>query len=63
MLAELFALLEVAKTVSLSDLKLVCWGYFEVENFHSESVIAVVARVKFVSVVDIYFCAKCGQFE
>ena len=50
-LAEVVAPLEVAKPVPPLDLELVCWGYSEVDFFHSKSVVAVVARVKFVSVV------------
>ena len=34
-----------AKLVPPSELVLVCWGYSEVEDFHSESMVAVVARV------------------
>ena len=58
-LFEVVAPLEVAKTVPPSDLVLVCWGYSEVEYFHSESLVAVVVRVKFVSMVDMYSCARC----
>ena len=52
MLTEVFAPSYVAKPVPPSELVLVCWGYFEVEDFYSESVVAVVVRVKFVSVVE-----------
>ena len=52
MLTELFSPLEVAKLVPPSEL--VCWGYSEVGYFHSESVVAVAARVKFVSVVEMW---------
>ena len=45
--AKLVAPSEVAKPVPPSGLVLVCWGYSKPENFHSESVAAVVARVKF----------------
>ena len=45
LLTELFVPLEAAKTVPPSDMVLVCWGYFEVEDFHSESVVALVAKV------------------
>ena len=51
-LFEVVAPSEVAKTVPPLDLVLVCWGYSEVEYFHSEALVAVVARVKFVSVVE-----------
>ena len=40
-LTEVFAPSEVTKPVPPSELVLVCWGYFEVEYFHSESVVAV----------------------
>ena len=63
MLTEVFAPSEVEKTVPPLDLVLVCWRYSEVEDFHSESVVAVVARVKFVSVVGMCFCAECGQYD
>ena len=63
MLTELFSPSEVVKPVPPSDLVLVCWGCFEVEYFHSESVVAVVARVKFVRVVEMCFCAKCGKSD
>ena len=44
-MTEVFALSELTKMVSPSDLVLVCWGYFEVGGFHSESVVALVVRV------------------
>ena len=59
---EVFTSSEVAKIVPPPDLVLLYWGYFEVENFYSKSVLAVVARVKFVSVVEMCFCAKFGQY-
>ena len=62
-LAELSAPLEVVKPVPPSEMVLVCWGYSEVEYFHSESVVAVMARVKFVGVVEMCFCARCGQYD
>ena len=60
---EVFVPSEVAKPVPPSELVLVCWGYFEVEDFHSESVVAVVVRAKFVSVVEVCFCARCGKSD
>ena len=45
-LSEVFSHLEFEKPVPHSELVLVCWGYSEVEYFHSESVVAAVARVK-----------------
>ena len=54
MLIDAFSPSEVEKLVPPSDLVLVFWGYSEVEDFHSESVVAVVARVKFVSVVEMW---------
>ena len=60
-LTEVFAPSEVAKPVTPSELVLVCWGYFEVEAFHSKSVVAVVVREKFVSVVEVCFCEICGK--
>ena len=62
-LTEVFAPSEVGKPVLPSELVLVCWGYSEVEDFHSESVVAVAARVKFVSVAEMCFCEKCGQSD
>ena len=44
--AEVVVPSEVAKPVPPLDLVLVCRRYSEVEHFHSESVVAVVARVK-----------------
>ena len=41
----------VAKPVPPLELVLVFWGYSEVENFYSESVAAVVTRVKSISLV------------
>ena len=61
--AEVVAPLEVAKPVSPSELVLICWGYSEVENFHSESMAAVVARVNIISVVDMCFCERCGKYD
>ena len=63
MLTEIFSLLEVSKTFPSSELVLVFWGYFEVEDFHSESVVAVSARVKFVSVVEKCFFEKYGKSD
>ena len=63
MLTEVFSPLEVVKPAPALELVLVCWGYSGVEYFHSKSVVAVVARVKCVSVVDMCFCAKCGQSD
>ena len=54
---------EVAKPVPPSELVLVGWGYSIVQYFHSESVVAVVARVKFISVVEMCFCARCGKSD
>ena len=50
-LTEVFVLLEVEKPVPPSEMVLVCWGYFEVDDFHSEFVVALVVMVQFVSVV------------
>ena len=60
--ADLVAPSEVEKLVPPLDLILVCWGYSDPENFHSESMAAVVARVRFVSVVEMCFCARCGKY-
>ena len=62
-LTEVFAYSEVAKPVPPSEMLFVCWRHFEVEDFHSESVVALVAMVKLVSVVEICFCEKCGQSD
>ena len=61
--SEVVAPSDVAKLVPPSELLLVCWGYSDPENFHFESVAAVVARVRFVSVVEMCFCARCGQSD
>ena len=58
---EEVAPLEVAKLVPPLELLLLCWGYSESENVLSESVAKLLARVKFVSVFDILFCARCGK--
>ena len=62
-LAELVAPSEVAKPVPPLELALVCWGYSEVEHFHYESMVAVVAKVIFVSVVEMCYCAIFGQYD
>ena len=62
-LAEVVALSEVEKPVPPSELVLVCWRYYEVEDLHSESMVAVVERVNFVSVVDMCFYARCGKSD
>ena len=59
-LTDAFASSEVAKSVPTSELVLVCWGYFEVEGFHSVFMIALVVMVKFVSVVEMCFFVRCG---
>ena len=59
----LFAPSEVTKPVPPSEMVLVCWGYFEVEYFHSESVVVLVVMVKFVSVAKMCFCAKYGKCD
>ena len=51
-LNEVFATSEVAKTVPPLEMVLISWGYFEVEYFHSESVVALVLMVKFISTVE-----------
>ena len=53
-LTDTFAPSEFAKTVPPSEILLVCWGYSDPENFHSESVAAVAARVIFLSMVEMY---------
>ena len=47
-----FAPLEVEKPVPPLGLVLACWGNFEVEDFHSEFVVALVVMVKFASVAE-----------
>ena len=49
---EVVALSLITKLVPPQELLLVCWGYSDPEHFHFESVAAVVARVIFVSVVE-----------
>ena len=63
MLTNAFSPSEVAKLVPPLELVLVCWGYFEVEYFHSEFVVALVVMVKFVSVAKMCFCAKYGKCD
>ena len=60
-LDEVVAHSEVAKPVSPSELVLVCWGYSDAIIFHFESVVAVAERVIFVGVVEMCYCARCGQ--
>ena len=60
---EVVAPLEVVKLVPPLELLLVSWGYYDPENFHFESVSAVVARVIFVSVVEMCFCEIYGQSD
>ena len=60
---EVVAPSDVAKRVPPSEPLLVCWRYSEPENFHSGSMAAVVARVKFVSMVEVCFYARCGQSD
>ena len=62
-LLNAFVTSEVVKPVPPSELVLVCWRYYEVEDLHSESMVAVVERVNFVSVVDMCFCARCGKSD
>ena len=38
-------------------------GYFEVESFHSEFVVALVVMVKFISLADISFFATFGKSD
>ena len=62
-LTDAFSPSEVAKTAPLSELVLMCWGHFEVENFHSEFVVALVVTVKSVSTVEMCFFAICGKSD
>ena len=57
-----FAPSEVVKPVLPSDLLLVCWGCFDVEEFHSEFVVALVEMINFVSVAEMCFFARCGRY-
>ena len=60
-LTDAFAPSEVANLVPPSELVLLCWGYFEVEDFHSEFVVTLVVIVKFVSVAEMCFFARFGK--
>ena len=60
---DLVAPSEVAKLVPPSEVLLVFWGYSDPEIFHLESVAAVMARVIFVSVVEMCFCDRCGKSD
>ena len=62
-LTDVFKPSEVAKSVPSSELVLVCRGYFEVGDFHSKSVVALVAMVKFLSVDEMCFFARCGKYD
>ena len=59
---EMFEFPEVAKPVPPLDLILVCWEYYDPEKFHYESMVVVVVRVRFISVVVMCFCARCGKY-
>ena len=54
---------KVAKPVPTSDLILVCWGYFEVEYFHSDFIVVLVVMVKFISVDEMCFFSRCGKSD
>ena len=60
--AYLVAPSDVEKLVLLSDMLPVCWGYSDPKNFHFESVTAVVARVRFASVVEVCFYLLCKMW-
>ena len=62
-LTEEFAPSEVEKLFPPSELVLVCWGYFEVEDFHSKFVVALVVMVNFVSVDEMCFFSRCGKSD
>ena len=62
-LTEVLTASKVVKPVQPSEMVLVCWGYFEVEGFHSEFVVALVVMVKFVSVAVMCFVARCGKSD
>ena len=61
--ADLVAPSEVTKMFPPSELLLVCWGYSDPESFHFESVLAVMARVIFVSLVEMCLCTRCGKSD
>ena len=62
-LTEVLTASKVVKPVQPSEMVLVCWGYFEVEDFHSESVLALVVMVNFVRMVEMCFCENCEQSD
>ena len=62
-LTDAFAPSGFAKTVPTSEMVLLCWGYFEVEDFHSEFVVTLVVIVKFVSVAEMCFFARFGKSD
>ena len=53
----------VEKPVPPLELVLLCWGNSEVGDFHSEYMVAVVARVKNLRVVETCFCERCGKSD
>ena len=61
-LTDAFAPSGFAKTVPTSEMVLLCWGYFEVEDFHSEFVVSMVVIVKIVNVIEICFFARFWKY-
>ena len=60
-LTELFPSSEFAKHVPPSELVLICWGYSVVKDFHSEFVVAVVARESFQIQMVLSFTFLCAN--
>ena len=56
-----FAPLDVTKPVPPSELVLVCWWFLVVENFHSDSVVALGVTVNFECGVELCLYTKCGK--
>ena len=50
---------EVVKPVSPSKMVLVCWWSFGVEDFHSDSVVALGVMGKFAGRAEMCFFARC----
>ena len=63
MLIFVFEPLEAAKLVLPSEMVLLCWWFLEVEDFHSESVVALGAMVNFVYGADLCLFANCGKSD
>ena len=62
-LTDMFSPLEVVKPVLTSELVLVFWGYFEVEDYQSKFVVAVLVMSRNLSVAEMCFFERCGKSD